>query len=47
MDAVKRKIKKYQHVIITFLQERVKIKAANITDCENIVIADKENIIIN
>jgi hypothetical protein len=43
MDVVKRKIKKYQKIIIDFLQERAKIKAANITDCENVAIIDKDN----
>lgn len=43
MDVIKRKIKKYQAIILTFLQERAAIKAANMTDCENVVIADKEN----
>jgi XisI protein len=40
MDILKDKITKYQHIITTFLEERATIKAANITDCENVVIAD-------
>jgi XisI protein len=43
MEAVKRKINKYQSIIINYLNERALIKAANISDCENVVIADTKN----
>jgi hypothetical protein len=37
---IKNKITKYQSIILNFLNERAIIKAANITDCENIVVSD-------
>lgn len=43
MDSLGKKINKYENLVVSFLQERAKIKAANIKDCENIVIFDKNN----
>ena len=43
MVGIEKKIKKYEKLVIDFLQERAKIKAANVIDCENIVISDSNN----
>lgn len=37
------KIKKYQDIIITYLQEYAKIKPANLPNVESMVIVDREN----
>ena len=37
------KIRKYQDIIITYLQEYAKIKPANLPDVESMVIVDREN----
>jgi hypothetical protein len=42
MDRLESKIKKYQAIIIDYLQERAAIKPANLTECENIVLSDTE-----
>lgn len=43
MDSIKDKIKRHQGIILAFLNERAAIKAANITDCENVVVSDTEH----
>ncbi len=41
MDNIAKKIKKYEKLVLSFLQERASVKAANVKDCENVVISDK------
>ena len=40
MASVKTKIKRYQKIILDYLNYKASIKAANLPECENFVIAD-------
>lgn len=36
------KIKKYRKIILDYFQEKANVKAANLPDCENIVVSDTD-----